>query len=126
MVDTDGIVIDNTAHDYSECSNKGVCDRSIGMCDCLPGYDGAACQRASCPNDITSNKDRMVVQVSADGKAVSRSVTYGAKNHANVQTGQCSGHGTCESISKLANIDNGNIYSLWDKDITMGCSCDAG
>jgi len=32
-----------------ECSNKGTCDRSSGLCTCYPGYDGVACQRASCP-----------------------------------------------------------------------------
>merc|ERR1711988_1289128 len=37
------------AHYYMECSNKGVCDRSTGLCECFDGYDGVACQRASCP-----------------------------------------------------------------------------
>ena len=38
----------------------------------------------------------------------------------------CSGHGTCDTISQLAQADNNNIYLLWDKNTTMGCSCDAG
>jgi len=32
-----------------ECSNKGICDREAGVCECFPGYEGSACQRASCP-----------------------------------------------------------------------------
>lgn len=32
-----------------ECANKGVCDRTTGECTCYDGYDGVACQRASCP-----------------------------------------------------------------------------
>jgi hypothetical protein len=32
-----------------ECSNKGKCDRTTGECQCYDGYDGVACQRASCP-----------------------------------------------------------------------------
>jgi len=44
-------VLSNTAHEYVECSNKGDCDRLTGQCVCLPGYDGSACQRASCPGE---------------------------------------------------------------------------
>jgi hypothetical protein len=39
----------NTGHYYMECSNKGICDRDAGECSCFPGYEGSACQRASCP-----------------------------------------------------------------------------
>jgi hypothetical protein len=89
MVDGAGSQDSHTAHYYMECSNKGVCDRKTGECECFDGYDGAACQRASCPND-------------------------------------CSGHGTCKSISALAEADFSNVYALWDKDASMGCDCDAG
>lgn len=46
---SDGEVQTDTAHYYMECSNKGICDRSSGSCECFPGYEGSACQRASCP-----------------------------------------------------------------------------
>lgn len=49
MQDSDLLTIENSAHYYMECSNKGVCNRQTGTCECFPGYDGAACQRASCP-----------------------------------------------------------------------------
>lgn len=49
MQDSSGKVLSNTAHYYRECSNKGICDRSTGQCECFEGYDGSACQRASCP-----------------------------------------------------------------------------
>lgn len=49
VTDIDGNVLMNTAHEYRECSNKGVCDRSAGTCACFEGYEGSACQRASCP-----------------------------------------------------------------------------
>ena len=42
--------LENTAHYYMECSNKGICDRATGTCSCFDGYDGSACQRASCPS----------------------------------------------------------------------------
>jgi len=89
MVDGAGSATTHSAHYYMECSNKGVCDRKTGECECFDGYDGAACQRASCPND-------------------------------------CSGHGTCKSISALAEGEFNNVYALWDKDASMGCDCDSG
>lgn len=49
MVDAQGNVLTNTGHEYRECSNKGICDRTTGTCACFEGYDGSACQRASCP-----------------------------------------------------------------------------
>ena len=91
MRDTDLAPISDSAHYYMECSNKGTCDRSTGTCQCYDGYDGVACQRASCP-----------------GSPV------------------CSGHGVCRTIKQLAAEDYGNTYELWDKDSTMGCSCDKG
>lgn len=47
--DSDLREVTNSAHYYMECSNKGSCNRDSGECECFPGYDGAACQRASCP-----------------------------------------------------------------------------
>merc|ERR1719163_2086889 len=89
MQDSDKNTLDETAHYYMECSNKGICDRKEGQCECFDGYEGSSCQRASCPND-------------------------------------CSGHGTCETIAELAEDEFDNVYALWDKDMTMGCACDAG
>jgi len=50
MKDSSGTVLSETAHYYRECSNKGICDRTKGECECFAGYDGSACQRASCPS----------------------------------------------------------------------------
>ena len=35
-------------HFYMECSNRGMCDRKSGQCDCFEGYEGSGCQRVSC------------------------------------------------------------------------------
>jgi hypothetical protein len=50
MVNSQDQVLSETAHYYMECSNKGLCDREAGVCECFPGYEGSACQRASCPS----------------------------------------------------------------------------
>jgi len=45
------VVNSNDLHPWVECSNKGLCDRKSGACECFPGYDGVACQRTICPNN---------------------------------------------------------------------------
>jgi hypothetical protein len=55
MTDSDGTTNTNTAHYYMECSNKGLCDRKVGECECFDGYEGSACQRASCPEGCSGH-----------------------------------------------------------------------
>jgi len=55
MADTDGNVLSKTAHYYMECSNKGLCDRKEGECECFDGYEGHSCQRASCPEGCSGH-----------------------------------------------------------------------
>ena len=128
MADTAGNVLSHTAHDYMECSNKGLCDREKGECECLPGYDGAACQRASCPSNANSitpgsgSDDRSNIAF----KIFNGKTAFMGRAVSNAQVNQCSGHGTCMTIEQLAFLDSSNIYDLWDKEASMGCKCDAG
>jgi hypothetical protein len=55
MMDSDDNVLSDTAHYYMECSNKGLCDRKEGTCECFDGYEGSACQRASCPEGCSGH-----------------------------------------------------------------------
>jgi len=41
----------NNMHPWVECSNKGICDRETGECECFPGFTGHSCQRTTCQND---------------------------------------------------------------------------
>lgn len=45
----------NEAHFYGECSNKGVCNRATGLCQCFPGYEGEGCIRQACPNSCSGH-----------------------------------------------------------------------
>ena len=38
-----------------ECSNKGTCNRVTGVCSCVRGFAGDACQRSECPNDCSGH-----------------------------------------------------------------------
>ena len=55
MEDSDLNPLTNSAHYYMECSNKGTCSRDSGLCACFDGYEGVACQRASCPNSCSGH-----------------------------------------------------------------------
>jgi hypothetical protein len=35
-------------HFYMECSNRGLCDRKSGECECFDGYTGIGCNRLAC------------------------------------------------------------------------------
>lgn len=41
---------DNAAHQYEECSGRGLCDRKTGECVCYDGTEGQACGKLTCPN----------------------------------------------------------------------------
>ncbi|KAK1930930.1 Tenascin-X [Phytophthora citrophthora] len=88
----------NEAHFYMECSNKGLCDRSLGTCTCFDGYEGVACQRAACPNKCSG--------------------------HGTCESLRELGLKTTGTL--FGNPDNVNqiTYDLWDSRVTYGCRCD--
>jgi len=55
------------AHFYRECSNKGICDRSTGLCNCFPGYWGEGCDRTVCPDDCNGHGVCRTLADSYDG-----------------------------------------------------------
>ena len=38
----------NAARPLIECSDRGICNRESGECECFKGYQGIACQRLGC------------------------------------------------------------------------------
>ena len=95
-------------HQYQECAGVGICDRSTGTCNCMPGYEGKACKRAVCPNLCSGHGHCKYMDELAFG------TVFGdwAFNHGNV-LGQVG--------AKVTDSDNS-----WDGDRQRACVCDAG
>jgi hypothetical protein len=51
---SDVAIAANKAHNLAECSNRGLCDRATGNCNCMEGFTGAACERLACPNNCNN------------------------------------------------------------------------
>lgn len=87
----------DSAHAKAECSNRGLCDRSTGVCDCQdsPAFVGAACERLACPNDCSFN-----------GRCLSMRYYASLKDP---------GEGTVYTYT-----------DIWDADKVYGCLCDDG
>lgn len=96
------------AHFYAECSNKGACDRTTGMCKCFAGYTGSACQRTTCPKDCS-------------GRGVCRTLREIAANALNKRESKSvAGH------KQFTGVRNPFDYNRWDADKHQSCVCDPG
>jgi hypothetical protein len=86
------------AHFYMECSNKGICDRTTGLCQCFDGYEGNGCQRTTCP-------------AKCNGHGTCESARELASKNVGTLFGQ---EGSVGAVT----------YDLWDSNSTYGCRCD--
>jgi len=102
----------NEGHFYMECSNKGICDRKSGECECFDGYEGTACVRASCPNDCSGHGTCESIKELAEQKGYD-------SNAGDVPTTTPNGATHFNAL-----IEESFSYDLWDADKTMGCKCD--
>jgi len=104
-VDQTGSSVTYATHNkFAECSDRGVCDRNTGKCMCLPGYEGKACQRTTCPN-------------SCSGNGICKTLHEIAKlNSENTEWANVDG------------MDYANIkyQDSWDSSKIRGCECDPG
>ncbi|CAM9626258.1 unnamed protein product, partial [Choristocarpus tenellus] len=97
---------DGSAHHYTECSNRGYCDRDTSKCVCQDGFTGNACQarargRMECPNDCSGHGKclsmRQLALLASDDFLVPDPQEYGSY---------------------------GNMTDTWDADSVYGCHCD--
>lgn len=88
------------AHALVECSNMGVCDRTTGLCTCKDMFEGAACERMTCP--ATCNNRGQCLTMSD----YARTVDLGTID---------------SSIGRPYTYD-----SVWDATKIRGCSCNDG
>ena len=124
MQDSDYRILTQTAHDYMECSNKGRCNREKGVCECFEGYDGAACQRASCPGYPNSCSGHGVCKTvsqlaESDGgnvyKLWNRDTTMGCECDAGYSGPDCSERRCKIGVDPLYLDDSATIkYSIFD------------
>jgi hypothetical protein len=106
----------NFAHWYAECSNKGLCDRSTGECECFPGYTGKGCKRSTCPNDCSGHGTcYFIEQLSKVGYPAAGDRSNGDKFIVdwNARYGS-------SGASVASN------YAAWDAGKIQACICDAG
>lgn len=85
-----------------ECSGRGLCDRTTGVCECQTGFAGSACQNMDCPLSGTAHcsgqgtcKTMAQLAALASSEGVALGYTYGSNNLANT----------------------------WDHDKLYGCHC---
>ena len=94
------------AHALTECSSRGICDRTTGTCKCTLNFAGPACERMPCPNDCSGH-----------GKCLSM------KNLAKI-------YNTFPLTSSYTVYDvnitsDGRTSTGWDADKIFGCYCDS-
>lgn len=94
---------------------QGSCNRLNGVCSCLSGFGGYACQKSA--HSLTS---------------FARSLVSLAVTVAVLCPSDCNGHGVCMSLADAGPAFNNRnlVYdttydNVWDHDMIFGCVCDA-
>ena len=134
----------NSAHQITECSSRGACDRASGACACLTGYTGQACERSEEGGGCGVRRSgcMRITRHRLHARPLARSPAPlahprppPALTRAAVCPGLCSGNGICQSQGRF--VTDGGI-SLpgsaalasyaggFDRLKEFGCKCDAG
>jgi hypothetical protein len=71
----------NEAHPNVECSNKGICDRKTGECECFENYEGMACERTVCPSNCNNRGVCMTQKALATAGGTTYATPWDAEKH---------------------------------------------
>ena len=106
------------AHNEAECSNRGICDRTSGLCICEDSrFEGAACERKSCPS-ACNGRGRCQNMRSLDEMSVEKSFIESIGIYCRFRY-----------YASLKDPGEGSVYlyeSNWDAKMMHGCNCDDG
>lgn len=106
----------NEGHFYMECSNRGLCNRDIGVCECFEGYEGTACMRKMCPSGgrCSGHGTCETIKELAEWKG------YETRDSHMPITSPQGAHNFDSAI------EESYAYDLWDAEKSTGCKCDPG
>lgn len=98
-------VADDAAHPLVACSARGACNAASGECSCAAGFEGAACERQTCPG-----------------------FPLPCGGH-----GRCLDTGALAAFTEVNGDPEPTVYgqdvsslAAWDAHATRSCRCDAG
>jgi hypothetical protein len=128
------------------CSGHGSCANVQGECVCFSGFVGAACSERECPYgpawaDVATSTDNAHNNAECSAAGMCNRMTgkcecdegfEGKSCERLACPNNCSGHGTCLSMSDAATgVDGWHLYRAssytgWDAEVIHGCLCDSG
>jgi len=145
---------EDEGHYYMECSNRGLCDRKTGECECFDGYTGIGCTRQSCPEGCSGHGQCDTVESLRVSQPTKLSITV--QTHKDSNKVYTSGPHTLQAndFVKIGNHQSMKIlksdadnefdlenefphtlpfgteiwqehrYDLWDSEKNRACKCD--
>merc|ERR1712159_462554 len=110
---------EDEGHYYMECSNRGLCDRKTGECECFDGYTGIGCTRQSCPEGCSGHGQCDTVESLRVSQPTKLSITV--QTHKDSKDVYTSGPHTLQAndFVKIGNHKSMKISSIEDAKITL-------
>jgi len=111
------------AHAQAECSNRGICNRKTGLCECeYEKFEGVACERKSCPKNCNGNGRCVSMKnlASMDDPGVIMKSTGGCT------TLEICVDSPCNTLDYSKCTETFTYTEPWETEKMFGCVCDKG